>query len=99
MSTRLGAILSVGTLLVACSTQPAQTDKVRDAATAISIAKKDCTHDRAQDGLWQAHFSAGLWEVTQDFDADKSGCNFSTRVLVWADDGKTKPCEFCVVET
>ena len=72
---------------------------VRDAETAIAIGKRACTQRGEPDeGQWRAHYSVGLWEVEHRFEHGDPKCNW-VRVKVWADNGKTNPCDICVVAT
>jgi hypothetical protein len=82
-----------------CAYQPKATDAVRDSETAIAIAKAACLHGARDTGHWSAGLKFGLWEVTQTFGDNKLGCSWGVRVAVWPDNGKTKRCEECVVET
>jgi hypothetical protein len=101
MPARLGAVLSVAALvaLSGCATEPKPTDAVRDAETAISIAKKACGLAESKYAHWEARFRMGLWEVTEGLEDDKAGCGWGARVNVWPDNGKTTPCQECVVVT
>jgi len=91
--------LAAAAALFGCVNQPVSSDAVRDAQTAISVAKKACLHGAPDSGRWEAKFSAGLWEVQQNFDHSNSGCDWGVKVSVWADTGATKPCGICVVVT
>jgi hypothetical protein len=91
--------LIAATALFGCMYQPRSSDAVRDAQTAISLAKKACLHGMPDGGRWEAKFSAGLWEVQESFENSKSGCGWGIKVNVWADTGANKPCEICVVAT
>jgi len=79
--------------LTACAVVvPKATDKVRDAATAIQIARKQ-TDD--VDGDWRATFSQGLWYV----ELRTSTGEIAVSCEVWADTGDTRHCAPYVVVT
>jgi hypothetical protein len=94
------AQLAAGLILCGCATvdQPLQTDRVRDAETAIAIGKVTCTRLGGDvGGHWTATFSLGVWDVEQ-FNPNGNP-KWYKRLKIWADNGKTDKCEEMVVVT
>jgi hypothetical protein len=85
----------------ACSTtadSPLPTDRVRDAASAISIAVKVCgvSDDNKRRGKWTATFDHGVWSVAHDY---FTRIAMGERVRISAATGKPDPCDIIVTAT
>jgi hypothetical protein len=82
-------------LLAACTTLPNRSDKVRDADSAIAVAKAACNLSPGQQtGRWTASFADGVW--TAWYTEHPNWPATGNRVLVRADTGAADECETIV---
>jgi hypothetical protein len=82
--------------VAACADKPLPTDAVRDADSAIEIAKKFCGYRDDSQRRWDARLHGGIWDVRQYFAGESGTCGWQG-AKVRASDGSSSGGEACVV--
>lgn len=92
-----GIVLLAAIALSSCVSKPLATDVVRDADTAIAIAKKTCVFPNDAARRWTAWLHDGVWDVRQYYPGESGACGWRG-AKVRASDGYTGDlCESCTV--